>query len=55
MQAEPAGERRGVARATLGELGEEAELDGAQQHLRPPEAEAELHDGVRRRLGAGGR
>ncbi len=43
VKAEAVAERRGVERPA-GQFGEEAEFDRAQQGLRTPEAEAELHD-----------
>src|SRR3546814_19215641 len=47
MEPEPPPQRLAVERSRS-KLGEQAELDGAQQRLRAPEAEAELHDGIGR-------
>jgi hypothetical protein len=47
VQAEAGRERAGVERAAGGQFGEEAEFDGAEQRLRAPEAQAQLHDRVR--------
>ena len=52
VQAQALAQRLAVERARLRQLREEPQSDGAQQRLRPPEAEPELHDRVGRHLGA---